>query len=251
MAKSKNTPGNLGQKVCRLFCFLHNSLFIWINVKSNGFHGNCRRWTSSNYNLNKSSYWYKQASSVKRVFASNKVWKYLEELWTKEWRQSLRSYVFMSLWLSFKRFRDSVYFLFCWFWTSLCMPKGHATRYALVQCQQWKHQNNLWNLQFKSYQVNRFDTMIWCFYCWLWTNKYQLWHGLNWRHLVWCPGHHMNILTLPWRRQLSYRNQSIDLLCKSMDRFLYHSDLRHERVKTKLLTAEIRYQIKDNIWIWQ
>ena len=29
---------------------------------------------------------------------------------------------------------------------------------------------------------------------------------------------------------LSYRNQSIDLLCKSMDWFLYESDLRHERV---------------------
>ena len=29
---------------------------------------------------------------------------------------------------------------------------------------------------------------------------------------------------------LSYRNQSIDLLCKSMDCFLYDNDLRHERV---------------------
>ena len=38
-------------------------------------------------------------------------------------------------------------------------------------------------------------------------------------------------LTLSWRRSLSYRNQSIDLLCKSMDWFLYDSVLRHERVK--------------------
>ena len=30
---------------------------------------------------------------------------------------------------------------------------------------------------------------------------------------------------------LSYRNQSIDLLCKSTDWFLYDQDLRHERVK--------------------
>ena len=37
-------------------------------------------------------------------------------------------------------------------------------------------------------------------------------------------------LTLSWRRPLSYRNQSIDLLCKSMDWFLYHNGLRHERV---------------------
>ena len=30
---------------------------------------------------------------------------------------------------------------------------------------------------------------------------------------------------------ISYRNQSIDLLCKSMDWFLYDIGLRHERVK--------------------
>ena len=40
----------------------------------------------------------------------------------------------------------------------------------------------------------------------------------------------VNSLTLSWRRQLSYRNQSIDLLCKSMDWFLYDNGLRHERV---------------------
>ena len=34
--------------------------------------------------------------------------------------------------------------------------------------------------------------------------------------------------TLVWRRSLSYRNQSIDLLCKSVDWFLYNRDLRHE-----------------------
>ena len=37
-------------------------------------------------------------------------------------------------------------------------------------------------------------------------------------------------LTLSWRRSLSYRNQSIDLLCKSMDWFLYDNGPRHERV---------------------
>ena len=40
------------------------------------------------------------------------------------------------------------------------------------------------------------------------------------------------VLTLSWRRPLSYRNQSIDLLCKSMDWFLYDNGLHHERVKT-------------------
>ena len=41
-------------------------------------------------------------------------------------------------------------------------------------------------------------------------------------------------LTLSWQRPLSYRNQSIDLLCKSMDWFLYDNGLRHERVKIKI-----------------
>ena len=38
-------------------------------------------------------------------------------------------------------------------------------------------------------------------------------------------------LTLSWRRPLSYRNQSTDLLCESMDWFLYDNGPRHERVK--------------------
>ena len=46
-------------------------------------------------------------------------------------------------------------------------------------------------------------------------------------------------LTLSWRTPLSYRNQSIDLLWKSMDWFLYDNGPRHERVnkpwKTELI----------------
>ena len=38
------------------------------------------------------------------------------------------------------------------------------------------------------------------------------------------------LLTLSWRRSLSYRNQSIDLQSKSVDWFLYDRDLSHERV---------------------
>ena len=41
----------------------------------------------------------------------------------------------------------------------------------------------------------------------------------------------MVVLTISWRRSLSYRNQSIGLLWKSMDWFLYDGDLHHERVK--------------------
>ena len=40
-----------------------------------------------------------------------------------------------------------------------------------------------------------------------------------------------SILTLSWRRPLSYRNQSINLRSKSMNWFLYDNGLRHERVK--------------------
>ena len=43
------------------------------------------------------------------------------------------------------------------------------------------------------------------------------------------------ILTLSWRRPLSYINQSIDLLHKSMDWFIYNNGLRHERVKTMII----------------
>ena len=41
----------------------------------------------------------------------------------------------------------------------------------------------------------------------------------------------LNDLILAWRRSLSYKNQSIDLLSKSLDWFLYNRDLRHEKVK--------------------
>ena len=39
-------------------------------------------------------------------------------------------------------------------------------------------------------------------------------------------------LTLSRLRPLSYRNLSIDLLCKSMDWFLYDNGLRHDSVKS-------------------
>ena len=42
------------------------------------------------------------------------------------------------------------------------------------------------------------------------------------------------ILTLSWRRPISYRNQSIDFRSKSMDWFLYDIGLCHERFKDPL-----------------
>ena len=45
-----------------------------------------------------------------------------------------------------------------------------------------------------------------------------------------------------------YRNQSIDLLCKSVDWFLYDNDLRHERVNINPIQYELR---KGNIHKYQ
>ena len=44
-------------------------------------------------------------------------------------------------------------------------------------------------------------------------------------------------LALSWWKSLSYRSQSIDLFCQSMDWFLDDSDLRHERVKVSILVC--------------
>ena len=59
-------------------------------------------------------------------------------------------------------------------------------------------------------------------------------------------------LTLSWRRPLSYRNQSIDLLCKSVDWFLYDNGPRHKRVKRKhnpRMTI-ICYQVLSLGWLF-
>ena len=59
-------------------------------------------------------------------------------------------------------------------------------------------------------------------------------------------------LTLSWPRPLSYRNQSTDLLCKSMDWFLYDNGLRHERVKaspsTYTMTQLIDGEARGDSW---
>ena len=59
--------------------------------------------------------------------------------------------------------------------------------YFLVQSQQWKHHNNVWNL-LKVYNkdtrgvvlesllltLNRFHILLWWCHCWLWTSKHRL-----------------------------------------------------------------------------
>ena len=53
-------------------------------------------------------------------------------------------------------------------------------------------------------------------------------------------------LTLSWRKPLSYRNQSINLLRKSMDWFLYDNGLRHERFKKHNIMLEYEVNIFEN-----
>ena len=110
----------------------------------------------------------------------------------------------------------------------------------------------------------------WCF-TWL-TNKYQLWTIIisSGYTRYWCTIHtqyfyYLNILWTPWtirkgvlsfyfltlsrRRPISYRNQSIDLLCKSTDWFLYDIGLRLERVKcvfwTRIWLDNVLQQIES------
>ena len=54
-------------------------------------------------------------------------------------------------------------------------------------------------------------------------------------------------LTLSWQRPSSYTNQSIDLLWKSMDRFLYDNGLHHERVKKRHNKCETKPRLKLNM----
>ena len=44
---------------------------------------------------------------------------------------------------------------------------------------------------------------------------------------------------------LSYRNQLIDLLCQSMDWFLYYRDLRHESGNFRSFNQSINPSIND------
>ena len=63
----------------------------------------------------------------------------------------------------------------------------------------------------------------------------------------WIPTRFAMAFTLSWRRSLPYRNQSIHLLCKSMDWFLYDRDLRLERVK-KNITETTLSRIRSNFY---
>ena len=76
------------------------------------------------------------------------------------------------------------------------------------------------------YRYSRYDCMVW-------SNSTNLLHAAAELYRIqWYSETLLGFraLTLLRRRYLSYRNQSIDLLCKPMDWFLYDWDLRHESV---------------------
>ena len=53
----------------------------------------------------------------------------------------------------------------------------------------------------------------------------------------------IRFMALSWRSFLSNRNQSMDLLCQSMDWFLYDRDFRHERVKDYYAIKKLSYVV--------
>ena len=71
---------------------------------------------------------------------------------------------------------------------------------------------------------------------------YELWKQRKHYALLTCKKIRLGFnLTLSWGRFLSYRNQSIDLLCKSLDWFLYDRDLLHERANAFIANKEVEY----------
>ena len=75
----------------------------------------------------------------------------------------------------------------------------------------------------------------WIFYIFEWNFEKLELPSPHCKHVwIWYLGNgfppNFFILTLLWRRSLSYRIQSIGFLCKSMHWFLYDGDFRHERV---------------------
>ena len=66
---------------------------------------------------------------------------------------------------------------------------------------------------------------------WGWVKRKLIKENMHMKMKIWFENiNQTKSLTLSWQRSLSYRNQSIELLFKSMDRFLNDRDLRHKRV---------------------
>ena len=76
-----------------------------------------------------------------------------------------------------------------------------------------------------------------------WSNCQKKWYYLIFNELV-------ISLTLSLQRLLSYRNQSIGLLCKSVDWFLYDRDFHHERVSVLMLFTVCNQPLAFHFFWW-
>ena len=85
-----------------------------------------------------------------------------------------------------------------------------------------------------------------------WDNTWEIWKTLSNKYqilsiILFCLAFTVKTLTLSWWRSLSYRNQFINLLCKSMDWFLYDWVLCRERVNL-LLQISLMLSSQEVIW---
>ena len=85
-------------------------------------------------------------------------------------------------------------------------------------------------MNYSNWTLERTEKCCWITRCFSYHIRKQEKHTsslntVHWRRVF------KGFLTLSWRRPLSHRNQSINLLLKSVDWFLYDNSLRHERVE--------------------
>ena len=92
------------------------------------------------------------------------------------------------------------------------IPFGNLRSYMLYSCK--KYWWEMWKCQFRDSIREKNNAVFFISLCVFWGTVKNV----------------LFTLTLSWRRPLLYRNQSIDLLYKSIDWFLYDNGLRHERV---------------------
>ena len=98
-------------------------------------------------------------------------WKYLQKLggkrhWSKFPKKltDLLQYPFWKLWK------------LCVFCVNLCILRLETFTQPTFTCSKSKIETSVNDVGFLSLllTLNRFHTLFWCFYCWLWTSKFRL-----------------------------------------------------------------------------
>ena len=91
---------------------------------------------------------------------------------------------------------------------------------------EWMNEKN-----YSNWTLERTEKCCWITRCFSYHIRKQEKHTSSLNTVHWRRVFKNISSTLSWRRPLSHRNQSINLLRKSGDGFLYDNGLRHERVK--------------------